>query len=51
VFVADADALHDELLTLGARLVGPPVSHPWGLRDFRIIDLDGNRITFAQTFE
>jgi hypothetical protein len=26
-------------------------SHPWGLRDFRVLDLEGNRITFAQTFE
>jgi hypothetical protein len=35
----------------GARIVGPPASHPWGLRDFRVLDLEGNRITFAQTFE
>ena len=51
VYVADADALYQEFLAKGARVLGPPVSHPWGLRDFRVIDLEGNRLTFAQTFE
>jgi catechol 2,3-dioxygenase-like lactoylglutathione lyase family enzyme len=51
VFVSDADALYEELLAKGARVLGPPVSHPWGLREFRVIDIEGNRITFAQTFE
>jgi len=51
VYVADADALYEELLAKSAKVLGPPVSHPWGLRDFRVIDLEGNRITFAQTFE
>jgi len=50
-YVADADALHTELSAKGAHILGPPVSHPWGLRDFRVLDLEGNRITFAQTFE
>lgn len=51
VYVSDADALYEELLASGARVQGPPVSRPWGLRDFRVIDIEGNRITFAQTFE
>lgn len=51
VYVEDAGALYEELLSKGAGLDGPPVSHPWGLRDFRATDLEGNRITFAQTFE
>jgi uncharacterized glyoxalase superfamily protein PhnB len=51
VYVEDADALYAELSAKGARIPGPPVSHPWGLRDFRVLDLEGNRITFAQTFE
>jgi len=51
VYVEDADALYEELRTKGANVDGPPVSHPWGLRDFRVVDLEGNRITFAQTFE
>jgi catechol 2,3-dioxygenase-like lactoylglutathione lyase family enzyme len=51
VYVRDAGALHAELRNRGANVLGEPVSHPWGLRDFRVRDLDGNCITFAQTFE
>ncbi|MBI2684746.1 MAG: VOC family protein [Acidobacteria bacterium] len=51
VYVRDADALYAELVAKGANAQGPPVSRPWGLRDFAVLDLDGNRITFAQTFE
>lgn len=50
-YVADADALYVELSAKGARVSGPPVSHPWGLRDFQVLDPEDNRITFAQTFE
>jgi catechol 2,3-dioxygenase-like lactoylglutathione lyase family enzyme len=51
VYVEDADALYRELRAKGANLQGEPVSHPWGLRDFRVLDIEGNRITFAQPFE
>ena len=51
VYVEDADTLYAELLAKGAQVDGPPVSHPWGLRDFRVEDPEGNRITFAQRFE
>ncbi len=51
VYTADVDALYRELTAKGAKVDGPPVSHPWGLRDFRVTDPEGNRITFAQTFE
>ena len=50
-YVRDADALHAELVARGANVQGAPVSRPWGLRDFRVLDLEGNRITFAQPFE
>jgi uncharacterized glyoxalase superfamily protein PhnB/catechol 2,3-dioxygenase-like lactoylglutathione lyase family enzyme len=51
VYVRDADALHAELVAKNANVQGEPVSHPWGLRDFRVTDLEGNEITFGQTFE
>lgn len=51
VYVADADALHTELRAKGANVQGEPVSQPWGLREFRAVDLEGNRITFGQPFE
>jgi uncharacterized glyoxalase superfamily protein PhnB len=51
VYVEDADALHAELRAKGANVQGEPVSHPWGLREFHVLDLESNRITFAQPFE
>lgn len=51
VYVHDADALHAELTARGARVQGPPVSRPWGLREFQVLDSEGNRITFGQPFE
>ena len=48
VYVHDADGLHTELRAKGARVVGEPESHPWGLRDFRVLDLDDNQLTFGQ---
>ena len=50
-YVTDADALHAELTARGAHVQGPPVSQPWGLREFKVLDLEGNRLSFAQTFE
>jgi catechol 2,3-dioxygenase-like lactoylglutathione lyase family enzyme len=50
-YVTDADALHAELVARRANVQGPPVSKPWGLREFSVLDPEGNRLTFAQTFE
>ena len=50
-YVLDADALHAELVAKGANVQGEPVSYPWGLREFKVLDLEGNRLSFAQTFE
>lgn len=51
IYVNDADTLHAELSSRGANVLGEPVSHPWGLRDFSVFDLEGNQITFGQPFE
>jgi len=51
VYVRDADALHAELRAKGANIGGEPVSHPWGLRDFHVRELEGNQSTFGQPFE
>ena len=50
-YVRDADALHAELTGRGARVEGEPVSQPWGLRTFKVLDRDGNQLIFAQPFE
>ena len=51
VYIRDADALHAELVAKGADVQGEPVSYPWGLRDFAVLDMAGNQIRFGQTFE
>lgn len=51
IYVEDADALHAELCSKGANVQGEPISHPWGLRDFRVIDNEGNWMAFGQPFE
>lgn len=50
-YVRDADALHAELVSNGANVQGEPISRPWGLREFHVLDLEGNHLSFAQTFE
>jgi predicted enzyme related to lactoylglutathione lyase len=47
VYVRDADGLHAELRAAGANVLDEPVSQPWGLREFHVLDLEGNRITFG----
>lgn len=50
-YVENADSLYAELKQRGANLEGEPVSWPWGLRNFRVLDCEGNRLVFSQTFE
>jgi len=50
-YVRDVDGLYAELVRSGADVQGEPVSQPWGLREFSVLDPSRNRLTFAQTFE
>jgi len=50
-YVRDVDGLYAELVRSGADVQGEPVSQPWGLREFTVLDPSRNRLTFAQTFE
>jgi catechol 2,3-dioxygenase-like lactoylglutathione lyase family enzyme len=43
VFVRDVDAVYAELAARGARIVEPPQNYDYGMRDFDLIDLDGNQ--------
>jgi len=47
VFVTDVDALHAEFAGLGAKVTGPPQTHDYGMRDFDVLDLDGNRLIYG----
>jgi uncharacterized glyoxalase superfamily protein PhnB len=46
VFAEDLDATYIELQSLGANIVDPLEKKPWGLRQFTVDDLDGNRFYF-----
>lgn len=51
VYINDADALYTEFCAKGVQIEKEPVSRPWGLREFEVIDPEGNSITFGQPFE
>jgi len=46
IFAATIDATFAELQSSGAKIVEPLEKKPWGLRQFTIEDLDGNRFYF-----
>ena len=50
-YVERVDDLCAELRAKGANVQGDPISYPWGLRHFDVLDLEGNTMRFAQTFE
>ena len=43
------DRLHEEYLARGAAIVHPPITQPWGIREFSIEDNNGHSITFGST--
>ena len=47
VFVKDVDSVHAEIAARGAKVMKPPQDYGYGMRDFDVIDLDGNRLTFG----
>ena len=46
VFVEDIDAIYGELGASGAKIVEPLERKPWGLNQFTVEDIDGNRFYF-----
>lgn len=47
IFVDDVDALHEDLVRRGAKVLKSPKDYDYGLRDFDVADLDGNVIFFG----
>jgi uncharacterized glyoxalase superfamily protein PhnB len=47
VFVKDVDSVHAELVARGAKVIKPPQNYDYGMRDFDVVDLDGNHLTFG----
>jgi predicted enzyme related to lactoylglutathione lyase len=46
VYAEAIDETYDELQSSGARVVEPLEKKPWGLRQFTVEDVDGNRFYF-----
>ena len=51
LYVEDADRIHGELRERGARIEKEPQDYSYGLRDFDVRDLDGNRLVIASPTE
>src|SRR5262245_9559434 len=47
VFVKDVDAIYAEFVERGAKVIKPPQDYDYGMRDFDVVDLDGNHLTFG----
>ncbi|MFL6822510.1 MAG: bleomycin resistance protein [Xanthobacteraceae bacterium] len=47
VFVKDVDGVYAELAGRGAKVLKPPQNYDYGMRDFDVVDPDGNRLTFG----
>ena len=47
IFVSDVDRLHADLVARGANVIKAPQDYPYGMRDFDVVDLDGNHLTFG----
>jgi predicted enzyme related to lactoylglutathione lyase len=47
IFVDDVDAYHGEVKAKGALKVVEPKDYPYGMRDFDLVDPDGNRVAFG----
>jgi uncharacterized glyoxalase superfamily protein PhnB len=47
VFVKDVDRVHADLASRGANVVKAPQDYDYGMRDFDVVDLDGNQLTFG----
>ena len=47
VFVKDVDGVYAEIVARGANVIKPPQNYDYGMRDFDVIDLDGNHLMFG----
>lgn len=47
LYVTDVDAWHEEIEDAGLEVEAEPANQPWGNREMRLRDPDGNRLVFA----
>jgi catechol 2,3-dioxygenase-like lactoylglutathione lyase family enzyme len=51
IFVSDVDKLYNDLRGRKARVVKEPQTYPYGMRDFDVLDPDGNQLVFGMEDE
>jgi uncharacterized glyoxalase superfamily protein PhnB len=51
IFVKDVDRLYNDLRERKARVVKEPQTYPYGMRDFDVLDPDGNQLVFGMEDE
>ena len=52
IYVSDVDALYEEMQNNGVVHPNSTIEdQPWGMREFAILDLDGNLIRFGQSLD
>lgn len=51
IYVTGLDSLYSELQDRGARILQPPRTAPYGLRELEVEDLNGYRLTFGESLE
>ncbi|PDT90507.1 bleomycin resistance family protein [Bradyrhizobium sp. Y36] len=47
IFVNDVDRIYAEMTGRGARPINRPEDRDYGMRDFDVVDADGNQLTFG----
>jgi len=47
IFVNDVDQLYRDLVARKAKVVKPPETYPYVMRDFDVLDPDGNQLVFG----
>ena len=48
IFIKDIDTYYNTLISRRARISLPLTVQPYGMKDFGILDLDGNRLSFGE---
>jgi len=51
IFCDEVDLYHEQIRTTGARVIYSPQDFPYGMREFMVIDLDGNHLAFGSEIE
>ena len=49
--VTDVNAHYEQAKAAGATILMPPTDHPWGLRSYAAIDLEGHQWEFSQILQ